>query len=152
VTVADDIRVVCEAFDPGLELERFRGGQRMAGGIVSFLGQVREDGDVEVLELSHYAPLTMRGMEELAKTAKARWSLLGLLAMHRVGAMLPGEAIVLVAAAARHRRDAFAAADFMMDHLKSDAWFWKRERRGGQWHWIEPRVQDYQDRERWGIT
>ena len=85
------------------------------------------------------------GREELA-----RWALDGLLILHRHGQMTPGDPIVLVAAAARHRRDAFAAADFAMDHLKSDSWFWKRERRGGEWRWIEPRDQDHADLARWG--
>jgi molybdopterin synthase catalytic subunit len=79
----------------------------------------------------------------------ARWPLDGLLIMQRSGRMVPGEPIVLVAAAARHRRDAFAAADFAMDHLKSESWFWKRELRGGAWHWIEPRAEDYADKARW---
>jgi molybdopterin synthase catalytic subunit len=64
--------------------------------------------------------------------------------------MAPGDPIVLVAAAARHRRDAFAAADFAMDHLKSESWFWKREKAGGAWRWIEPREQDFEDIARWG--
>jgi molybdopterin synthase catalytic subunit len=63
--------------------------------------------------------------------------------------MLPGEPIVLVAAAARHRRDAFAAAEFVMDHLKSESWFWKREKVAGAWQWIEPREQDFADMDRW---
>jgi len=117
--------------------------------VVSFLGQVRADGVVEALELQHFAPLTLPGMEALSRAVLARWALDGLLIVHRAGTMAPGEPIVLVAAAARHRRDAFAAADFAMDHLKSESWFWKREKRAGQWHWIEPREQDYADKARW---
>ena len=79
----------------------------------------------------------------------ARWPLDGLLILHRSGVMLPGEPIVLVAAAARHRRDAFAAADYAMDHLKSESWFWKREQVGGEWRWIEPRAEDHADKARW---
>ena len=79
----------------------------------------------------------------------ARWALEGLLLHHRTGRMQPGDPIVLVAAAARHRRDAFEAADFAMDHLKSDAWFWKREKRAGEWHWVEPRAEDHHDLARW---
>ena len=89
-------------------------------------------------------------MRALGEQVLARWPLAGLLILHRSGVMLPGEPIVLVAAAARHRRDAFAAADFAMDHLKSESWFWKREKRGGEWHWIEPRPEDYADLARWG--
>src|SRR5205085_181944 len=109
----------------------------------------RPDDGVQALELSQYAPLTLPGMEALADEALSRWALDGLLLHHRVGVMTAGEPIVLVAAAARHRRDAFAAADFAMDHLKSDAWFWKREQRAGAWHWVEPREQDHADLKRW---
>lgn len=89
-------------------------------------------------------------MKSLAREAEARWPLEGLLILHRSGLMHPGDPIVLVAAAARHRRDAFAAAEFAMDHLKSESWFWKREKAGGVWRWIEPRAQDYEDIRRWG--
>ena len=73
----------------------------------------------------------------------------GLLIVHRSGLMAPGDPIVLVAAASRHRRDGFAAAEFAMDHLKSESWFWKREKAGGEWRWIEPRAQDFEDIRRW---
>jgi len=144
-----DIRLALAPFDPAAELAAFTAAHPQAGGVVSFLGQVRADGAAEALELQHFAPLTLPGMEELGRSVLARWSLDGLLIVHRAGTMAPGEPIVLVAAAARHRRDAFAAADFAMDHLKSESWFWKREKRAGQWHWIEPREQDYADKERW---
>lgn len=137
-------------FEPGGVLARFTAGVPDAGGVVSFLGQVRGGEEVEALELQHYAPLTLPGMTALADAALARWRLDGLLVWHRVGVMAAGEPIVLVAAAARHRRDAFAAVDYVMDHLKSDSWFWKREKRGGAWHWIEPREQDHADLTRWG--
>jgi molybdopterin synthase catalytic subunit len=88
-------------------------------------------------------------MTELAEAAHTRFALDGALVWHRVGVMTPGEAIVLVATAARHRRNAFDAADYLMDHLKSAAWFWKRERREDGWHWIEPRQQDRIDLARW---
>jgi len=147
--VATDVRVVEGGLSPGQALAAFAGAHPAAGGIASFVGKVRPDDGVELLELSHYAPLTLPGMEALAAAALARWPLDGILVHHRIGQMHPGEPIVLVAAAARHRRDAFAAADFAMDHLKSDAWFWKRERRAGAWRWIEPRVEDHSDLKRW---
>ena len=136
-------------FDPAAELTAFAAAHAQAGGIASFLGQVRAGDSVEALELRHYAPLTLPGMEALAQTALARWDLAGLLVIHRSGRMALGEPIVLVAAAARHRRDAFAAAEFAMDHLKSESWFWKRELRAGEWHWISPRDEDFSDLERW---
>ncbi|MBB3033187.1 molybdenum cofactor biosynthesis protein MoaE [Alteriqipengyuania lutimaris] len=154
-----DVRLLDSGLSVGEALAAFNAAYPQAGGIATFLGKVRpeEDGDpadrVHVLELSHYEPLTLPGMRDLAGQAMERWPLDGVLAWHRVGVMHPGEAIVLVAAAARHRRDAFHAVDFLMDYLKSAAWLWKREKRGprgeGAWHWIEPRAQDFADRNRW---
>lgn len=144
-----DVRLLDAAFTAGEAIDRFAAALPQAGGVVSFTGQVRAGDGCEALELLHYAPMTLPGMEVLADDALGRWPLDGLLVMHRSGVMLPGETIVLVAAAARHRRDAFLAADFVMDHLKSEAWFWKREKRGGVWQWIEPRAADYSDISRW---
>ncbi|WP_232491625.1 molybdenum cofactor biosynthesis protein MoaE [Novosphingobium kaempferiae] len=144
-----DVRLITAAFDAGEEMRAFTAAHPQAGGIVSFLGQVREGGGCEALELRHYDPLTLPAMRDLAAQVRERWALDGLLVIHRSGVMLPTEPIVLVAAAARHRRDAFAAADFAMDHLKSESWFWKREKTGGEWRWIEPRTQDFEDIARW---
>lgn len=147
--LAADVRLLGDAFDAAAELAAFAGAQHAAGGIASFLGQVRGGGGVEALELRHYEPLTLPGMQGLAATAIARWGLEGMLVIHRSGLMQLGDPIVLVAAAARHRRDAFAACEFAMDHLKSESWFWKRERSDGEWHWIEPRDVDFEDLKRW---
>ncbi|WP_121118525.1 molybdenum cofactor biosynthesis protein MoaE [Croceibacterium ferulae] len=144
-----DIRLLDAPFAPGAAVDAFAAAHPQAGGITSFTGQVRLDSDVLALELSHYAPLTLPGMTALGEQVLARWPLAGLLIWHRTGLMRPGEPIVLVAAAARHRRDAFQAADYAIDHLKSDAWFWKREQRADGWHWIEPREQDHADLARW---
>jgi molybdopterin synthase catalytic subunit len=147
--VPADVRLLTVPFDPASELAAFAAAHPASGGIVSFLGQVRAGDEVEALELRHYGPLTLPGMEALADNALTRWTLDGLLVIHRSGRMEPAEPIVLVAAAARHRRDAFAAAEFAMDHLKSESWFWKRELAGGQWRWIEPRERDFADLQRW---
>jgi len=144
-----DVRLLTAPFDPAGEMAAFAAAHPASGGIVSFLGQVRAGDEVEALELRHYGPLTLPGMEALADRALRRWTLDGLLVIHRSGRMKPAEPIVLVAAAARHRRDAFAAAEFAMDHLKSESWFWKRELAGGHWRWIEPREQDFSDLQRW---
>jgi molybdopterin synthase catalytic subunit len=144
-----DVRLLDSEFAPGEALDAFAAAHPQAGGVASFVGKVRPDQAVEALELSHYAPLTLSGMEDLAARTLERWPLDGILIHHRTGMMRPGAPIVLVAAAARHRRDAFEAADFAMDHLKSDAWFWKREKRADGWHWIEPRAQDHADLARW---
>lgn len=145
-----DVRLLTAPFEPASELAAFTAAHPEAGGVVSFLGQVRTGDGVEALELQHYEPLTLPAMRDLAARVRERWELDGLLVIHRSGVMEPGAAIVLVAAAARHRRDAFAAADFAMDHLKSESWFWKREKAGGEWRWIEPREQDFSDIARWG--
>jgi molybdopterin synthase catalytic subunit len=150
--VAADVRLAETTLDPAAEIARFAAAHPQSGGLASFIGQVRrEHGERAVLELelSHYPPLTLPAMRALAATALARWPLDGLLVVHRVGTMRGGEPIVLVAAAARHRRDAFLAVDFAMDHLKSEAWFWKRERTAAGWDWIEPRGEDHADLARW---
>ena len=144
-----DIRLLDAPFDPNTEIDRLAMVSSDIGGIASFVGKVRAGTGVEALELSHYEPLTLPGMHALADRACDRFDLIGLLMVHRVGLMHPGEPIVCVSAAARHRRDAIGAVDYCMDHLKSAAWFWKRERRAGQWHWIEPREQDHSDLARW---
>jgi molybdopterin synthase catalytic subunit len=144
-----DVRIMSGPFDPSVLTERLAKTTPDAGGIASFLGKVRKGGWVTALDLSHYEPLTLPGMEQLADEAYERFGLLGLAMVHRVGLLQPGEPIVCVAAAARHRRDAIEAVDFCMDHLKSAAWFWKREMREGQWYWIEPRDQDHADLARW---
>lgn len=144
-----DVRLAEMVLDPVAEIAAFNARHATSGGIVTFLGQVREGGGVEALELKHYGPMTLPGMTELARVTESRWPLEGLLIVHRSGVMYPGDPIVLVAAAARHRRDAFAAADFAMDHLKSESWFWKREKTADGWRWIEPRAQDHDDLARW---
>lgn len=148
--MAADVRLQAVPFDPAAELAAFAAAHPGAGGIASFLGQVRRGDGTDLLELRHYQPLTLPGMRELGKVCAARWQLDGLLILHRTGQLGTAEPIVLVAAAARHRRQAFAATDFAMDHLKSQSWFWKRERRGGVWHWIEPRIDDHAGLARWG--
>lgn len=144
-----DVRLLAEAFDPGVLVEQFKAANPGLGGICTFVGEVRSDTGVEALELSHYEPLTLPSMDQLADEAFARFELMGLLMVHGVGQMLPGDPIVCVSAAAKHRRGAIDAVDFCMDHLKAAAWFWKREKRDGEWQWIEPRSDDYADLTRW---
>ncbi len=143
------VALLHKSFDPNPEIEALSHACPHAGGIATFVGKVRAGDGAEALELSHYEPLTLPEMEGLAGETRERWNLEGLLVLHRVGLMHPGEPIVCVSAAAKHRRDAIEAVDFCMDHLKSAAWFWKREKRADGWHWIEPRGQDHSDLERW---
>jgi molybdopterin synthase catalytic subunit len=144
-----DVRLLTRPFVPGELVGPFTNAHPGLGGVCTFVGEVRSDDGVEALELTHYEPLTLPGMDALADEALVRFELMGVLIAHRVGEMRPGEPIVLVSACARHRRAAIQAVDFAMDHLKSDAWFWKREKRGGQWRWIEPRPEDHADLARW---
>lgn len=152
--MALDVRLLDRMFIPGHFVGPFTQAHPGLGGVCTFVGEVRgEDATVEALELTHYAPLTLPGMEALAKRAAERFDLMGMLMVHRIGTMRPGEPIVLVSACAKHRRGAIDAVDYAMDHLKSAAWFWKREKRGadagGGWHWIEPREDDRVDLARW---
>lgn len=147
--MAITVRLLDRPFNPGACIGPFTNAHPGLGGVCTFVGEVRGGGGVEALELSHYAPLTLPGMEALAERACERFDLLGLLMLHRTGLMHPGEPIVCVSAAAHHRRGAIDAVDFCMDHLKSASWFWKRERRADGWHWIEPRAEDHSDLARW---
>ena len=146
------LRISDEAFDAGAELTAFEAEAKGAGGVVSFTGLVRDvasSGEVRALTLQAYSPLTERGIETAMAEASKRWPLMAVKVIHRTGKMLPGEAIVFVATASIHRRAAFEAADFLMDYLKTEAVFWKKEETAEGVHWIEPRSQDYEDRARW---
>ncbi len=130
-----DVRLLDRGFSPAPPLARLARACPQSGGVASYVGTVRSEG-VLALELQHYPPLTLPGMENLAVAAVERFGLDGLLVWHRVGMLRPASPIVLAAAAARHRRQALDAVEYLMDHLKSAAWFWKRERRADGWHWI----------------
>ncbi|MGQ0559404.1 MAG: molybdenum cofactor biosynthesis protein MoaE [Sphingosinicella sp.] len=147
------IRVQAERFDPETELAAFIAKVPGAGAIASFTGLVRATSDGEQvtgLELDHYPALTERAIAAIGEDARARFGLAGLAIVHRHGAMAPGEAIVFVAAAAAHRRAAFDALDYVMDRLKTEAPFWKRELGTKGARWIEARDVDVKDRARWG--
>lgn len=144
-----DVRLLREPFNPGALVGPFTNAHPGLGGVCTFVGEVRGGEGAELLELTHYEPLTLPGMVELAGRACSRFDLMGLLMVHRVGELRPGEPIVCVSAAAVHRRGAIDAVDFCMDHLKSAAWFWKREKCADRWRWIEPRPDDYAALARW---
>jgi molybdopterin synthase catalytic subunit len=122
------------------------------GAIASFVGLVRADDGVEQLALEHYPGMTEAALRRLAEEAQARWSLAGTTIIHRVGAMLPGERIVLVATCAPHRKDALESCAYLIDRLKTDAPFWKREARGGEESWVEARASDDEAAERWRLS
>ncbi|WP_022695554.1 molybdenum cofactor biosynthesis protein MoaE [Ponticaulis koreensis] len=133
-------------------LNDFESRLSSSGGVVSFSGVVRPDGkDTRVLGLflQSYSPMTENGVEAAVEQALNRWPLEALSVYHRTGKIRTGETIVFVATASRHRRAAFEAADFLMDYLKTEAVFWKKEITETGEVWIEPREQDYQDNQRW---
>jgi molybdopterin synthase catalytic subunit len=146
------VRVQMDIFDPGLLLSAFSRDRRNAGGVVSFTGIAREatgGEEVEELELDAYPGFTEPAIEAMEADARARFAVLDILVVHRHGPIVPGDAIVFVAVAAEHRRDAFLAADYLMDRLKTEAPFWKKETGPDGERWIEPRDQDYDDLSRW---
>lgn len=120
-----------------------------AGGIASFTGSVREDGGVTELVLEHYPGMTEAALCDIAEEAFARWDLLAATIVHRVGAMAPGDRIVFVATAAAHRAAALEACAYLIDRLKTDAPFWKRETRGERAEWVEARGSDAEAAKRW---
>jgi len=146
------VRVQAEPFDAALEETRLAAGRRDVGAILSFTGLCRdEDGPLAALEIEHYPGMAEAEITRVAQAALARWPLLGLTVIHRFGLIRPGEKIVLVVAAARHRGDTFAAAEFMMDYLKTSAPFWKKEHRadGSAGDWVEAKAADDAAALRW---
>jgi molybdopterin synthase catalytic subunit len=148
-----EVRVQPDDFDLGHEVARLRAGDPRIGAVVSFVGTVRDmnDGDqVAELELEHYPGMTERSLEDIVEQARARWPLYGALVVHRIGPMKPQEQIVLVAASAAHRGEAFAACEFIMDYLKTDAPFWKKEQTPGGARWVDARSSDDTAKAKWG--
>ena len=143
------IRVIVtgDPIDTAAELARIEA--LGAGAVATFTGLVRADDGVSLLELEHYPGATDAALETLATEAADRWQLAAALVIHRVGAMRPGERIVLVATAADHRDSALAACAYLIDRLKTDAPFWKRETRADGATWVEPRAADTAAAERW---
>ena len=143
------ITIASAAFDPIAELAAFETSNSRAGAIASFVGRCRAESHgapVEALELEYYPGFTETTIATFASELATRLELQDLMMVHRVGAMAPGEAIVLVAAASAHRAPAFKAVEELMDFLKTDAPFWKREITTRGTVWIEPTPSDYRRR------
>jgi molybdopterin synthase catalytic subunit len=142
-------------FRPEAALAELNGMAAGDGAVVSFVGLVRpESADgvaIERLFLDHHPRLTLGSIEEIAADALDRFGVSHTYVVHRCGAVLPGQPIVFAGASAPHRRAAFEAADFLMDRLKTDAVFWKREDRADGAFWIEPTLRDVEDRARWAM-
>lgn len=141
-----DVRVTQVAFDPQAEIAAFTAGRDDAGALVSFVGICRAASSgvsVSELRIDHYPGFTEKEIVRLAEETSRRFDCLDILVVHRVGAIRPGEAIVLVAALSTHRSDAFEVVRILMDYLKTDAPLWKKETGPHGTRWIEPRAEDY---------
>ncbi|CAB4325899.1 MULTISPECIES: molybdenum cofactor biosynthesis protein MoaE [unclassified Brucella] len=146
------ISVRSEDFDIAAEIDRIGKNCREIGAIVTFTGLCRdEDGQLAALELEHYPGMAQAEISRMAKQAMERWPLNGLTVIHRYGLIKPGENIVLVVAASRHRHAAFEAASFLMDYMKTNAPFWKREHLadGTVGGWVSSKEEDEESRKRW---
>jgi molybdopterin synthase catalytic subunit len=147
-----EVRVQAGDFDLGHELARLRAGDARVGAVVSFVGLVRDMNDgaqVAAMELEHYPGMTERALEDIVEQARARWPLYGALVIHRVGPLKPCDQIVLVAVAGAHRGEAFDACEFIIDYLKTDAPFWKKEDTPEGSRWVDARISDDSARAKW---
>lgn len=146
------IRVQSEAFDVGAVIEELCAGNPAVGAITSFVGLVRDVNDdvpVTSMTLEHYPGMTEKALEAIVADAKARWDLIDVALVHRIGELRPADPIVLVAVASAHRGDAFQACEFIMDFLKTRAPFWKKEENSQRAKWVESRASDERAAHRW---
>jgi molybdopterin synthase catalytic subunit len=144
------VRVQSAPFDLGAETSAFARSKAGAGAVVTFTGLVRDEaGALSHMEIEHYPGMTERAILAIADDALARWNLTDALVIHRYGSLMPGEAIMMVATAAPHRGDAFAAAEFLMDYLKSRAPFWKKEVSTSGATWVAAKEADEAALDRW---
>ena len=145
------VRVQEEPFDFGAEANAFATGRTDAGAVVTFTGIVRDlaRGDLDRMVIEHYPGMTERALDKIEADARARWDLRDVLIIHRYGAMGPGDMIMMVATASPHRVDAFEAAAFLMDFLKSRAPFWKKEITQSGAEWVASKAEDEDALSRW---
>ena len=145
------IRVQTEDFDIAALNRELLAGRRDVGAIASFIGLVRdlENDPLETMTLEHYPGMTEKALQEIADKAKKRWEIIDLAVIHRVGSLRPADQIVLVSVLGAHRGEAFAACEFIMDYLKTDAPFWKKEVSGQGSNWVESRKSDFFAQKKW---
>ena len=144
------IRVQSDAFDPGAELNAFTEQTLGAGAVVSFTGIVRDvEGGLSGMEIEHYPGMTEKALGSIRNEAMARWDLTEAMVIHRHGPLRAHEVIMMVATASKHRKDAFEAAEFLMDYLKSRAPFWKKESTATDTGWVEAKDADEDALKRW---
>jgi molybdopterin synthase catalytic subunit len=149
------IRVQEADIDVAAEVAALSAGRDDVGAVASFVGLVRADkasadNAVQAMTLEHYPGMTEKALGDIVEQAQARWQLLGVRVIHRVGRLVPGDRIVLVAVSSSHRGDAFAACEFIMDYLKTRAPFWKKEESGQGGRWVDARETDDTAAARWG--
>ena len=148
------VRIQSEDFDVGAEVAAIRRGNRAVGAVASFVGVVRDvnEGDaVARMTLEHYPGMTEKSIEAIVAQARSRWNVIDALVVHRVGTLEPADQIVLVVVASGHRGDAFAACEFIMDYLKTQAPFWKKEKTPEGERWVDARATDDIAAERWRL-
>ncbi len=151
-SIPESVSVQTADFDIGAEIDALTAGDREIGAVVSFTGLVREmvgGSAISSMELEHYPGMTERALEEIVDEACQRWPLQGVRVIHRHGPLAPGDRIVLVLTASKHRRAAFEAAAFLMDYLKTRAPFWKKETGAEGDRWVDARDVDDEAAERW---
>lgn len=146
-----DIRVQAEPFDLGAETAAFAARQQGMGAVVTFTGIVRDlpDGGLGAMEIEHYPGMTEKAISGIAAKAATRWNTGDILVIHRYGRLAPSEMIMMVATAAAHRAEAFQAAEFLMDYLKSRAPFWKKEIGKQGADWVAAKADDEAALDRW---
>ena len=147
-----DIRIQDADFDLASEYQRLRKLTSAVGAVVTFCGLVRyleKQSVINSLSLQHYPGMTESLLQDIVDQAEARWQLIGVTLIHRVGQLLPSDQIVFVGVASQHRQDAFEAAQFLMDYLKTKATFWKKVDQGGQQYWVENKDSDQLATDRW---
>jgi molybdopterin synthase catalytic subunit len=146
------VRIQEGDFDPGRELEFLTRGRVDIGAVASFVGLVRDANDgsrVSAMRLEHYPGMTEKAIEAICAEACSRWDIVDTLVIHRIGALKPGDRIVLVGVSGAHRGEAFAACEFIMDYLKTRAPFWKKESTSAGERWVEARASDDEAAGRW---
>jgi len=146
------VRIQTRDFDAGAEIAALRRGNAKIGAVASFIGVCRDANDgtaVTKMTLEHYPGMTEKALEKIIGEAKARWDVMDVLVVHRVGELKPADQIVLVVVTGAHRGEAFAACEFIMDYLKTRAPFWKKEETPQGARWVEARSSDDEAAERW---
>lgn len=146
------VKVQTDDFDVGQVLADLRRNKPNIGAMVSFVGLVRDlndNAEVSTLTLEHYPQMTEKSLQAIVDQAKQRWDILDAVVIHRVGTLQPTDQIVLVAVTSAHRQAAFLACEFVMDYLKTQAPFWKKETNQQGAHWVEAKASDDDAQTRW---